>query len=301
MFHSTWGTDLFATVLCTGLLACHPAVESKPLTAKGEVAEYHFTTDWFAQNAPVWTEVLRVYQGTPEIRYLEIGTFEGRSFFWMLDNVLTHPTSQAVGIDLFPGDVRTLFDANLAASGHHERVTTIAGDSKLVLRQLEPNSFDIIYVDGSHAAKDVLTDAVLSWILLRNGGVLILDDYNWQVDWPLEFRPRTSIDAFLTVFRNDLEVLIRQDQVIVRKVEMSQPYVLRLGDHAFLWRLGELVEIGVQGSSVPTADQLTVIERLAQSRGFGQTDFELGPESVPESELRSALPNIQLDSSAPRE
>jgi len=283
------------------LFACHPAVEPNPPEANGEVVEYHFTEDWFKGKIPIWTDVLRNYQDAPDIRYLEIGTFEGRSFFWMLDNVLTHPTSRAVGIDIFPGDVRARFDANLAASRHRERVTTVAGDSKVVLRQFEPDSFDIIYVDGSHAAKDVLSDAVMSWVLLRNGGVLILDDYSWQADWPLEFHPRIAIDAFLTAFRNDLEVLARENQVMVRKVEMPEPYILRIGNYAFFWRKGVLVEIGVHGSRVPTADQLSVIERLALSRGFGQIDFELGPASVSESVLRSTLPDVQLDDRAPRE
>lgn len=33
----------------------------------------------------------------------------------------------------------------------------------------------VVYIDGSHAAKDVIADAVLAWALLRPGGVLIFD------------------------------------------------------------------------------------------------------------------------------
>ena len=32
------------------------------------------------------------------------------------------------------------------------------------------DSFDIVYVDGSHEPKDVLADAVLAFMLLRPGG-----------------------------------------------------------------------------------------------------------------------------------
>ena len=32
-----------------------------------------------------------------------------------------------------------------------------------------------MYIDGSHAARDVISDAVLAWALLRPGGVLIFD------------------------------------------------------------------------------------------------------------------------------
>ncbi len=33
----------------------------------------------------------------------------------------------------------------------------------------------VIYVDGSHKARDVIADAVLAWALLRPGGILIFD------------------------------------------------------------------------------------------------------------------------------
>ena len=34
-------------------------------------------------------------------------------------------------------------------------------------------------MDGSHHARDVLQDAVLAWGLLRPGGYMIFDDYEW--------------------------------------------------------------------------------------------------------------------------
>jgi len=39
--------------------------------------------------------------------------------------------------------------------------------------------FDFIYVDGSHVAKDVLTDACMAWPMLTVGGVMCFDDYGW--------------------------------------------------------------------------------------------------------------------------
>ncbi len=33
----------------------------------------------------------------------------------------------------------------------------------------------IIYIDGSHCPPDVLTDAVMAWKLLTDGGIMILD------------------------------------------------------------------------------------------------------------------------------
>ena len=36
------------------------------------------------------------------------------------------------------------------------------------------NQFDIIFIDASHEANDVILDAVLSWRLLKVEGILIL-------------------------------------------------------------------------------------------------------------------------------
>ncbi len=284
-----------ACVTCVALCGCPQKAEvPTPVQAAGPT-EYVFSTDWFSGNIPVWEEAFARYKGKPDLAYLEIGTFEGRSFFWMLDNIVTHPTSHATGIDLFPLDLRRRFDANLAASGQANRVSTIAGSSQAALRTLPLASYDIIYVDGSHAAKNVLEDAVLCWGLLKNDGMLILDDYEWRLDWPLEFRPQVAVDAFLTVYRNDLEVVHRGEQVIIRKVEMPTPYILRLGDYAYFWRQQQLCRIGEQTQTTPGSGEQAAIARLAMSRGFAETSYGAKPELVSDPEVQAVLERLDLE------
>jgi hypothetical protein len=103
-------------------------------------------------------------------------------------------------------------------------VIKIKGPSGKVLRDLEWNRYQFIYIDGSHVAKDVLVDAVLSWDLLRAGGIIIFDDYEWNVDRWQEWRcPTIAIDAFLRVFEPHVEVLHKDNQVVVRKKRQSRP------------------------------------------------------------------------------
>ena len=81
----------------------------------------------------------------------------------MLNNILTHPTSTLTGIDLFPGDLKERYLANLQLSGALPiEAVTITGRSQVELRNLKPDSYDIIYIDGGHTADMVLADAVLS-------------------------------------------------------------------------------------------------------------------------------------------
>lgn len=82
--------------------------------------------------------------------------------------------------------------------------------------------FDFIYVDGSHAAPDVLTDAVLSFKLLKKGGVICFDDYYWSEPDLREKDPircpKISIDAFTNIFCRQIKVIIGGGtQVFCRK------------------------------------------------------------------------------------
>ena len=198
-----------AAAVVTG--ACDKWSEVEPVTLAEPTLlrqtyrdQYHFSGgDWFSTNVPVWEKALADYRGKPGVRYLEVGVFEGRSSIWMLDNILTHPSSRATVIDPFlapanyPGThLEEAFLANLRASGAEDRTTVIKGYSQLELRELPLDSYDIIYVDGSHTADDVLEDVVLAWRLLKNGGLIILDDYGWPADYAPEMKPKIAIDAF---------------------------------------------------------------------------------------------------------
>jgi len=180
---------------------------------------YQFSTDWFTNRSriSVWEEVLGPMKGTAFLNYLEVGVYEGRSAIWMLENILTHPTARLIGVDTFPGDLKERFMTNVRISGFERKVTAIKGYSRVELRNLPLGRFDIIYIDGSHAAADVLADAVLSWELLKNGGLLIFDDYPLWPHLPDERRPQIAIDAFISVYRNSIEVIHQDWMVILRK------------------------------------------------------------------------------------
>jgi predicted O-methyltransferase YrrM len=184
---------------------------------------YHFTEDrdWFTRHAAVWATVLAPYKGRPDVRYLEVGLFEGRSAFWVLDNILTDPTACLTGIDPFsdphytpsPGSrfYKDVFYDNLKRSGAGDRVKIIEGYSQVELRTLPLDSFDIIYIDGSHTSADVLEDAFLSWRLLKDGGTLVFDDYL------LHAGMKRSIDTFYAVLSDRFEPVHVGWQVFLRK------------------------------------------------------------------------------------
>ena len=188
--------------------------------------EYDFSADWFTRNIRLWEVILASYKGRSDIHYLEIGTFEGGSAVWMLENVLTHPSSHMTVIDPFythqGRDIGSVFSANLQESGGADRTTVIKGLSQEELRKLPAQFYDIIYVDGSHWADDVLEDAVLSWSLLKDGGLLIFDDYEIPRLFSPHGRPKPAITAFVRCYRRELKIIHRDHQVVVQKAITQQ-------------------------------------------------------------------------------
>jgi predicted O-methyltransferase YrrM len=85
--------------------------------------------------------------------------------------------------------------------------------------------FDFIYVDGSHQAPDVLCDAVMSFRLLRPGGIIAFDDYLWQEPLPYGAdpirSPKIAIDAFTNIYCRKITVL---------SMHLYQLYVRKLSD-----------------------------------------------------------------------
>jgi predicted O-methyltransferase YrrM len=271
------------------------------IDGKGE-GPYRFTADWHINAMSTWSEQLAELRGRPGLRYLEIGVFEGRSLLWMLDEVLTDPSSRATAIDVFMGDYEQAFDANLRASGWAERVTKIKGPSQKELRSLPEASFDIIYIDGSHTAADVLADAVLSWDLLVEGGLLIFDDYRWTGrpsggQLPTELLPQLAIDAFVTAHRNSLELRHRDYQVFLRKLANPcavKDYCSPIGQYNYFWRSFELrrrddtvVEL--------TEQERALIELIGRSKKIGDVGFTLDPRFRAAPEVVALTERLQLE------
>jgi SAM-dependent methyltransferase len=199
-----------------------PAIEvAKEATVPDSVAyrrQYDFTSDWFVHNIPIWQKVLSRHQGKPDVRYLEVGSYEGRSAVWMLENVLTDPTSRLTSIDLFDGPFEARYRANISKTGAAERVATLKGFSQVITRGLPLGSFDIIYIDGSHSKDDVLEDAVLCWRLLKPDGILIFDDYrHFGTYYSEPSFPKIAIDSFCNCFERQLTVIHNGYQLIVTK------------------------------------------------------------------------------------
>lgn len=192
--------------------------------------QYQFQNDWFSSTIHEWNDTLAEFKSQPGLSFLEVGSFEGRSAIWLLENILTDPTSQLTCVDTWHGSaehqgtgldftkIEETFDHNIQVSDKAQQVTKIKGQSSVELRKLSFESFDFIYIDASHKASDVLEDAVLSWRLLKTGGIIIFDDYIWEPQYEKIHSPAIAIDAFVACYEDKLKVLRKGMQMTIRKI-----------------------------------------------------------------------------------
>jgi predicted O-methyltransferase YrrM len=158
--------------------------------------------------------------GKENLKYLEIGSWEGESLSWVMSEILSHPSCRATVVDPFlvPA-TQTRFYENLKIQNLESRVQVLEQKSHITLPTLGKQSFDLIYVDGDHTYQGVYADALQAWPLLKPNGWMIFDDYYWRT-WSHSVlsRPQKALDHFVNSARSNLQVLFKGHQLIVQKI-----------------------------------------------------------------------------------
>lgn len=192
---------------------------------------YVLSHDYFSPNIPVWKQWFADTITATPIACLEIGSWQGISSAWLLDRVVAPRGGSLTCIDTFEGSsehqswlhtldmsVEEFFDHNIAATGHADLCRKRKGRSQSVMLQMMNEHFDFIYIDGAHEARYVIQDALLCWRVLRPGGYLLFDDLDFRFPEHPEQDTAKAIDAFLAWFSDELSVVERGRQLLVRKI-----------------------------------------------------------------------------------
>jgi predicted O-methyltransferase YrrM len=195
------------------------------------MSDYQYTKDWFSWSPGVWEQLIPHLPARKN--FLEIGSFEGRSAVWIVQYMM-EDGGELICVDTWEGGAEHV---NGEMSGAEDRfkhnIDLIMGN--FVDRDVQPikstsvdalgnlisykKQFDFIYIDGSHLAKDVLTDACMAWPLLKPKGFMVFDDYSWKPPgFTLLQRPKVAVDAFINMFEDELQIAHSGYQLIVRKI-----------------------------------------------------------------------------------
>lgn len=211
------------------------------------MSEYIYSNDWFDISTQKKLSELLIFNDL-ELHFLEIGSYEGKSTIWFLENYLKNSQSTITCVDAWLNysqtydsldsyntsnaewkfkdlNIKNNFLKNIILSGKSNQVKILQGYSHEILPSLLVNKmqYDLIFVDGNHTSLFVLTDIIFSWYLLKMKGIMVLDDYGWKnpsntdLGWLL--CPKIAIDNFLWHFQNYIEIISKGYQVIIRKIK----------------------------------------------------------------------------------
>ena len=202
-----------------------------------------FTSDWFTYAIDNFTVVKNAFVGDLNTQpgyvnnILEIGSHEGRSACWMLENMLSD-SGTLICIDPFANhhinpfrdksyemdeEVFAQFQANVTESKKPQQtVNVIKGTSYYALADLiaHRKTFDFIYVDGNHQADATLADACMCFGLLNPGGFMLFDDYLWDHLPNVLDRGKMSIDAFVNMFLPNINISSIGYQFLIQKKDV---------------------------------------------------------------------------------
>lgn len=184
---------------------------------------YNWTNDLPKGHKQYFLDVIHYFNNKREFKQkkskiLEIGVYTGTSLFNILNLI---PNSFGLAIDkwenyketnlslnMIENNIEQIFYDNLKKLEFNNRVKVIKGNScDILLELLEKNEkYDFIYVDGSHLLLDAYLDIILSWKLLEKGGILAIDDVQYNTEHILE-SPFKAVEHFMNLYNGKYKIL----------------------------------------------------------------------------------------------
>jgi hypothetical protein len=162
--------------------------------------EYEFTENWFIYGEKLWPIFVKHLPKRPKRKFMEIGSFEGRSAVWIMEHMMT-PEDSLYCIDTWEGGrehsqidmdmVKSRFDLNIVKAVWKTKIpqlnvyTIREKSSSALSRYLRfhrpEDGWDFIYIDGLHTYDGVKTDITNYLPLVKEGGVIGGHDYTNQI------------------------------------------------------------------------------------------------------------------------
>lgn len=157
--------------------------------------------DWFSAYAkPNFEKYLIPLAGQENLTFLQLGAYTGDASLWMLDNI---DSLVLIDVDTWQGsdeEVHKSIDFFDVERAYDEKIKGRTIKQKMTSFQYLLNAyffFDFVYVDADHTAASALLDAELSWRLLKSGGIMAFDDYEWGAHLPPSKSPKLGINLFI--------------------------------------------------------------------------------------------------------
>lgn len=186
--------------------------------------------NWFAVTAQEnFKKHLLPLAGKENLLFLQLGVYTGDATEFLCKNILTGQNSWLHDVDTWEGsdeevhksidfkEVIKIYRKRLNNNAPVEPFAQTTTSYLLDTARAHSYTYDFIYVDADHTTVGVILDAELSWPLLKSGGIMAFDDYEWGSNLPLHLRPKPGIDLFMLRHEGEYELLEKNQQVWIRK------------------------------------------------------------------------------------
>ena len=175
---------------------------------------------WVETNLNCFLNLFEEYQ-EKKLNILELGTYQGATAFLFL-NLLKN--SKITCVDSFTDPINfKLFEKNLNEFLVNDRVIIKKSSTlSFFAKEMKKNFYDIVYIDAGHGYSDLAIDIHCSFDQVKNDGLIIFDDYEWQDKnfMSMDKNVRLAINDFLERANGCYDVLHHGYIVILKKIKV---------------------------------------------------------------------------------
>jgi predicted O-methyltransferase YrrM len=178
------------------------------------------TRVWFEDHIESWEHHLHDMFDKPNV-CLEIGAYHGASTVFIREKMCNQPNSHLYVMDI---NKTTYLESNIKP---YDNITFMQGESRDLFRGLSHNGktkefLDFVYIDGSHMSFHVLEDAINAFYRLKDGGIIIFDDYLGGLEQASYMQVKYGVDGFIYGTHRHLHTLFSNYQLgVVKKLNFE--------------------------------------------------------------------------------
>ena len=185
---------------------------------------------------------------------LSIGSQEGKIDAWLLINLCQNENSKVYSVDIWSNEiskfgkgeykycsdyvnlnkiekrskevektskeVEKIFDDNIKKTQKSNqlikmKVCVIEGLIKLIEKK---EKFDFIHINSLYLARDLMTDGIFCWKLLKEDGIIVFSDYGIEEFKGHFYKQKYVIDTFLEIYEPEMKILFKKQELVIEKL-----------------------------------------------------------------------------------
>ena len=180
--------------------------------------------DWFTHNINNLNLIFKKKQlYDKKLSVLELGSYEGNSSVFFLKYF---QKIKLTCVDTFEGSIeqgdqnfdKVFENFKFNTKDYKDRIEVFRLKSKKFFEDINHSNFDLIYIDGSHYAKDVFEDAINSFNVLNKNGYMIFDDFLWDFYKDINDNPIGGVKLFIKKNFYNLKIISIGYQIVIQKL-----------------------------------------------------------------------------------